>query len=518
MTSSTSDYASKTFPKNSGNARKLVFAAALLGVFAFAAYMRFRGIDSRPMHCDEAVQAYKVGEMLAGEIYRYDPTDFHGPALYFFAFWLSKIFGIASFAELSETFLRGVPATIGALGCVAIPLAFFGRRPVPVFISGTLLAAAAPAVFYSAYFIQETLLVVFAWTSAGIFFFRKKTLGNAVFAGALAGLAVASKETWILAAFAFLVANVSENAFSPARGREIFAGKFARVFARVFARIAVFLASAGIVGALFYSSFGKNPHGLADFFSAFPHYVAKAKISETFPGGNAESPQAFSQIFPAALCGILLCAVAGFLASRILSRTWKFIEKISARTFPSALQSVAIFSGASAIALGIVHLKMEYCTPWLFLGIVPGIALAVAGFATIFFRGKPRLALAGALTIFVAWAVFFRPEENRIFRFEHTGERVSEIAKTVANARTEFVANGGNEADFFVAVLADEYWPLPWYLRRERVGYFGEKFANAPPANAPFVIADFGFENENFCPIFEFELRPGVILSAQRRR
>ena len=33
------------------------------------------------MHTDESINAYLVGQVLAGEAFRYDPQDRHGPAL-----------------------------------------------------------------------------------------------------------------------------------------------------------------------------------------------------------------------------------------------------------------------------------------------------------------------------------------------------------------------------------------------------------------------------------------------------
>ena len=50
------------------------FLIALLGLL-----LRLPQLGTRPMHTDEAVNAYIVGQLLAGENYTYDPQDRHGP-------------------------------------------------------------------------------------------------------------------------------------------------------------------------------------------------------------------------------------------------------------------------------------------------------------------------------------------------------------------------------------------------------------------------------------------------------
>ncbi len=58
--------------------RWLLFA----GLACLALAVRLPQLDRRPMHTDEAVNAYITGGLLAGGAYHYDPRDRHGPALY----------------------------------------------------------------------------------------------------------------------------------------------------------------------------------------------------------------------------------------------------------------------------------------------------------------------------------------------------------------------------------------------------------------------------------------------------
>ncbi len=52
------------------------FIVALIGLA-----VRLPQLGARPMHTDEAVNAYIVGQLLGKEPFIYDPQDRHGPAL-----------------------------------------------------------------------------------------------------------------------------------------------------------------------------------------------------------------------------------------------------------------------------------------------------------------------------------------------------------------------------------------------------------------------------------------------------
>ena len=55
--------------------------APCLAIFAAALAFRIPDLADRPMHADEAVLADKFGGLLDTGSFRYDPQDYHGPAL-----------------------------------------------------------------------------------------------------------------------------------------------------------------------------------------------------------------------------------------------------------------------------------------------------------------------------------------------------------------------------------------------------------------------------------------------------
>ncbi len=65
--------------------------AAFLLVALFGLALRLPQLGARPMHTDEAVNAYIVGQLLAGQTFTYDPQDRHGPALAALALPLARI-------------------------------------------------------------------------------------------------------------------------------------------------------------------------------------------------------------------------------------------------------------------------------------------------------------------------------------------------------------------------------------------------------------------------------------------
>ncbi len=65
------------------------------------------------MHGDEAVNAFKVAELIEGGGYKYDPYEYHGPSLNYFILIGSWFFGVDSIVDLNEQFLRLLPVVFG---------------------------------------------------------------------------------------------------------------------------------------------------------------------------------------------------------------------------------------------------------------------------------------------------------------------------------------------------------------------------------------------------------------------
>ena len=95
------------------NRARVPYAAAMLAILALAAALRLPRLDQRPMHADEANQAVKSGRLYAKGDYRYDPTDHHGPTLYWLTLPSLAISGAKDLADSREVAYRIVPVLFG---------------------------------------------------------------------------------------------------------------------------------------------------------------------------------------------------------------------------------------------------------------------------------------------------------------------------------------------------------------------------------------------------------------------
>ena len=153
------------------------------------------------MHHDEANQAVKFGALLEKGEYRYDRADHHGPSLYYLSLPFARVLGADRLAELNERTIRLVPAFFG-LGAVILLLLFvplIGKERV--LWSALGLALSPVLVYFSRFYIQETLLLFFlaGFVAAVWRYERKPSWTWAVTAGFFAGMMYATKETSVIA-------------------------------------------------------------------------------------------------------------------------------------------------------------------------------------------------------------------------------------------------------------------------------------------------------------------------------
>ena len=83
----------------------------LVLVFFGGLTLRLHRLSERPMHTDEAVNAFLLGEVLRGEPFRYDSQDRHGPLLTAVAWVAAQARGQSDFAALDELIVTGPTRT-----------------------------------------------------------------------------------------------------------------------------------------------------------------------------------------------------------------------------------------------------------------------------------------------------------------------------------------------------------------------------------------------------------------------
>ncbi|MCX6996041.1 MAG: hypothetical protein NTV49_02900 [Kiritimatiellaeota bacterium] len=171
-----------------------------LALVLLALAVRLPRLAERPLHTDESVNAYLVGQVLDGGHYVYDPQDRHGPALCASTLPVARAAGETSFVALREATLRLAPVIMGVLAVLIFLGLAADLGALAAGLAALLWALSALPVYYSRYFIHETGFV--ALTLGLLLCSRRAALGSslrwAALAGLCAGLLLAFKETAVL--------------------------------------------------------------------------------------------------------------------------------------------------------------------------------------------------------------------------------------------------------------------------------------------------------------------------------
>jgi len=64
-----------------------------LVITAIAVFWRFYWLEMKPFHHDEGVNGFFMTTLFRDGIYKYDPSNYHGPTLYYIALAFAKAFG-----------------------------------------------------------------------------------------------------------------------------------------------------------------------------------------------------------------------------------------------------------------------------------------------------------------------------------------------------------------------------------------------------------------------------------------
>jgi uncharacterized protein (TIGR03663 family) len=513
---------------------RAAFGVAFAAALALALWFRLADPAARPMHHDEANQAVRFGTLLETGEYRYDPHDHHGPTLYYLTLPFAWARGQGTLAALDERTLRMVPAVFGA-ALLLLFLFVAGRFPAgreaPPYpaasgpqagigygaaAAAAALAAVSPAfTYYSRFYIQESLFVFFALAflvALGRYALRPAMM-PALLAGAMAGLAYATKETSLIVLPVAAVACVVAAAVTR-EGRDP-AG--ADVQSRV-RHGAAALGAALLPVLLLYSAFFRHPAGLLDAVGAIPIYLSRGLE----PGGHAQpffyylrtlawSPSG-GLVWTEAL--VLVLAAAGILHAIVLRRTafWPFYICLY------TLGTLAMFSA------------VPYKTPWNVLPFYVGlILLAGMGAAALVARARPRLgrallvvALGAAGWQFAAQSVRasfrYAADPRNPYAYAHTSPDFVRLAARVHDLAAAHPDGRG----LLVKVVAGPYeqWPFPWYARDlTHVGYWTTAAGAAPLDGVPVILASQETAadvetavGDRYIPEF-YGLRPDVLLT-----
>ncbi len=495
---------------------RAVFPVAFAAALALALALRLADPGTRPMHHDEANQAVRFGMLLETGEYHYDRTDHHGPTLYYLTLPFAWARGQHTLAAVDERTLRMVPAVFGAGLLLLFPLLSAAPEAAPAerpaigrtaVASAAALAAVSPVLtYYSRFYIQEAMFAFFAiaFLIAVGWYAMRPAAAPAAWAGALAGLAYATKETSLIVLPSAVAACAIAAAVSRGARDRPRAGPRAR------ARHALVAAGAALLPAfLFYSAFFRNPSGLLDSFSAFSIYLTRG----VEPGPHVQPWSFYLRTLAWSSSGglvwteglVLVLALAGIVHAVRARKTsfWPFYICVY------ALLTTAIFSA------------VRYKTPWnllpFYVGLVvmAGIGVQAACHVLRATCDVPRatcdvrratwdvrratiacavfaLVLAAAGWQLAAQSVRasfrYAADPRNPYVYAHTSTDFLRLTARVHDLAAQHPDGRG----MLVKVVAGPYeqWPFPWYARDlARVGYWLRAAEAAPLDAAPVILA-----------------------------
>jgi uncharacterized protein (TIGR03663 family) len=458
---------------------------------SLAAILRVFDLSARPLHHDEGVNGFFMVSLFRDGLYRYNPTNYHGPFVYYCALLTSTITSFFFGKEgLSTWSIRIVPALFGT---AIVWLTLGLRRQLGIFgtFSATLLLVVSPGeVFFSRYFIHEILFVCLALAVVvtGIRFQETHESRYVTWIAVWLAFLCATKETWVItvavlsvALFLSTVIPVRQNSHGLARNSgsdKARRPELKRPFLRtpedreLIVRAVVVLCG---IWVLLYSSFLANfPQGVYDSFATFNAWAKTASDAYVSPWFTYLK-WLFQEESPSLILGAI--GVAMVLWRRD-NRTRSFL---------------AFWVLGMAIAYSLV----PYKTPWLSLNISLPLAL-LAGFCLNQFREfglrqrSTLLQILAAIVLAAAVALsgyqavdlsLYRYDDDSIaYSYAHTRKDFFGLLNDIQRAETDNQL--GRVAG--ITVMSPEHWPLFWYLRdNPNVAYEGK----IVETNEPFVIA-----------------------------
>ena len=335
-------------------------AAGLALAVAIGLALRCLDLARKPLHYDEGMNGWLTLQLYWWNLYRYDPTNYHGPLLYYANLLFFHALGPG------EVALRAGTALAGAL----VPLALLPARrfagDAALCLAALALAVAPGFVYFARTAIHETWLVLATalWAAALARFAAEPRARWGACAGAAAALAFASKETAVLGAaslgagalLAWLVGRPGAGG-----GADLFGGRTRReaLVAWTAGARRAWLAGALLFAALvalLFSSFLRNPHGLLDFFAAYGPWTGYG-----VEGRNQAKPFAYFARVMESTLGAWRCLALPAAALACATR-----ERLG----------LALVGWAGAALL--VYSAIPYKTPWCALQIDLPVLLLVA--------------------------------------------------------------------------------------------------------------------------------------------
>ncbi|MGH9907634.1 MAG: flippase activity-associated protein Agl23 [Pyrinomonadaceae bacterium] len=518
-----------------GQISERLWRISSLSLLAVAAFLRLYNLALVPFHHDEGVNGNFLVQLVREGIYTYDPSNYHGPTLYYFSaviVWILRfLFGESAQNTygINTVTLRLVPALFGLATVWLVLLLRRRLGTVGTLCAAALLAVSPGAVYLSRYFIHETLFVFFTLgvVVASIKAYEERHPIYVVLASMSAGLLFATKETAVISAAVLAIAlfttqlylwlrkvfGIDKKSRSQKNAADAKNDDSISLVERfggpgmIATLIVLALVLFGLINILFYSSFFSNyPKGVYDAVKTFEFWAKTGKESHVHP---LTTYFAWLVLQESPLLSL------GFVGAALV--VWK----------PNNL--FALFAALWAFGLIAAYSLIGYKTPWLCLNFVVPLTL-ISGHALQVLYEQAWCQLRAVIVV-MALAItvsgyqtiklnFFNYDDERyVYVYAHTYREMLALVNQI----NQIASVTGEKERLGITIVSRDYWPLPWYLRDyTAVGYHGRMTASIQP----IIIASedqrdeaqsmFGDSYQQvksaFNPDGSYRLRPGVNL------
>ena len=511
-----------------------------LVIAAIAVFWRFYWLDLKPFHHDEGVNGFFMTTLFREGIYKYDPTNYHGPTLYYIALAFAKAFGFNTIS---------MRASVAVFGVLIVIMAFFLKNyigKIGSLVAALLLALSPGMVFISRYFIHE---IFFVFCSFGIvlgvlFFIEKRKAG--IFAVAamtllllicflpsvlnLANL-IGTDNTallWILrigflAIEAALVFLIMRMLLDWQEGRPIYLMLASASTALFFAtKETAFITVVTLILAvictwiwrkIYRAIIGKPQEnelepvelnwqnfraGLGDgtnlnlviiavsvvfayvgilFFSSF--FTYSEGIFKAFEAYAVWTKTGTKDHTQSGTWGYLNWGMKIEAPIFILSAIGTLIALIKAR------HRFAIFTGFWAFGLFAAYSIIPYKTPWLALSFLLPMCI-VAGYGINELAKSNDIGqkiFAGLLATFATVILGYQTYDLNFLRYDddsmtYVYAHTRRGFLDMVNQIETYAAKSGKGKDASIEIISPDYWPLTWYMRDYPKAIFHSRFAD----------------------------------------
>lgn len=459
--------------------KSLLTIICWLGIFGVAAHLRLDDLSSRPFHADEATGAKITSMRLEAGTYIFDPLHYHGPILSELGAIAARIADETKWSELNKAPLRLVTAITG---CLLVLLPLLGVRRFghpPMLIAALALATSPLLVYFSRMYIHEILLAFFGVLAL----FQLATHKTWWPTGIWIGLMFATKETFAISMIAWAGAALLTFLLHAAtdRARPLRLSSKA-AFLATWKPFLITVGLALLVSMFFYTDHFTRWSGAVDAFRTY--FVYETVEGHDKPFFYYATPL----LLPKNAGGlwwfetpIIIAALAALIAS--------FTSKSISRESQIAIRFLAF---AAAFHF-LIYSLIAYKTPW--LALLPWAHLCLlAGFAVFLIPNKQTL-FAGALAL--TFIPLWFQAKNTTGRYASDDRNPYAYVPTAGDIETlepwlESIAAASPGTPMEpIAIIGNEYWPLPWYLRKySKMGAWPEAPASLERLPVIFAMSD----------------------------